>query len=165
MSNFEKLMPSSVIRQLKATAALQCYDFIFQEDAMKKQDQERRAYNFFHGNSDRNVISQVDLLLKGHGNYERIFDRKFNMVIDLNQDWATAGVSSQNSMLSLVIKDYFTSVDETNRYVSDKHFTKNTICAPSKTKSDENITGRAVIDLAKLCLRNIKKQWLEQKNI
>ena len=55
------------------------------------------------------------------------------------------------------IKDYFTSVNETNRYVSGKHFTKNTICAPSKTKSDEKITGRAVIDLAKLCLRNIKK--------
>ena len=131
---------------------------------MKKQDQERRAYNFFHGNLDRNVISQVDLLLKGHGNYNRIFDREFNMITDLNQDRATSDVSSQNAMLSLVIKDYFTSVNEKNWYVSGKHFTKNTICAPSKTKSDEKITGRAVMDLAKLCLRNIKKQWLEQKN-
>jgi len=124
---------------------------------MKKQDQERRAYNFFHGNLDRNIISQVDLLLKGHGNYDRIFDREFNMVTDLNQDRANADVSSQNSMLSLVIKDYFTTFDEINRYVSGKHFTKETICAPSKTKSHEKITGRAVIDLAKLCLKNLKK--------
>ena len=67
-----KLIPAALLKQLRATASLRCYDYLFLEESMKKQDLWRKAYHLFHGNEDLNTISQVDLLMSGHGDYGRI---------------------------------------------------------------------------------------------
>ena len=47
---------------------------------MKKQ-----MYNLYHGNLDRNIISQVDLLLNGKGDYERMYDINSCLITDSNE--------------------------------------------------------------------------------
>ena len=164
-------MPSALICQLKATSALQSYDFIFQQDSMKKIDQERNAFNFFHGNHHKHIISQLDLLVKGHGNYDRIYDREFTMVtarstVPIDANVSSGSSSSSSRVLSLTVKDIFSSVTDTMRYISGKHFTNSSIAAPSKTKPNDKVTGRSLIDLARTTLRNVKKavvaaeEWL-----
>ena len=85
---------------------------------------------------ERNFIFQVDLLLKGHGNYACIYDIEFTMMTDLNRNnQAVVDFSCQNSVLSLIIN----------------------IGTPSKTKCDEKVTGCAVIDLVEVSIKNVKK--------
>ena len=69
-----KLIPAALLKQLQATASLCCYDYLFLEESMKKQDLWRKAFHLFHGNEELNTISQVDLLMSGHGEYGRIYD-------------------------------------------------------------------------------------------
>ena len=59
-----------------------------------------------HGNIDRNIILQMGLLLKGHGNYDHMYGCAFTVVTDFNRnDQAGAGLSFSNSVLSLITKN------------------------------------------------------------
>ena len=70
---------------------------------------------------DRYIILQVDVLLKGHGNYNRIYDHEFIMVNGLNRNnQARMDVSCPNSALSLIVKNMCTLPGETNRYIAGK---------------------------------------------
>ena len=94
-----------------------------------------------------------------------IYNREFTMVTDLvRNNQAGADVSCWNSVLSLIIKNIFKLPGEINRYAVGKHFIKEIISTPSKTKCDEKATGRTVIDLAKVSITNVKKRWSESKN-
>ena len=145
----KRLMSVLLVWQLKATATLQSYNYIFQEDLMKKQDQERRV--FFHRNLDMNVISQVSLLLKGHGNYHRICDREFMMVTNLNQNQASGDVLSRSSILPQLLK-IICVTQRINWYMCLNIFSKEVIGAPSNTKYDQKATGCTLIALAESCL-------------
>ena len=61
-----KIMPAMLLKQLRATTSLRCYDYLFLEDSMKKVDLWRRDYQLFYGNKDLNIISQVNLVVNGH---------------------------------------------------------------------------------------------------
>ena len=61
-----KVMPASLLKQLRATASLRCYDYLFLEDTTKKVDLWRRGYHLFHGNNDLNIISQVKVVALFH---------------------------------------------------------------------------------------------------
>ena len=69
---------------------------------------------------DTNIISQVDLLLKGHGNYECIYNCKFTMVTDLNRNnQSGADMSCHISVVSLILKNIFT-LPGGNQYAAGK---------------------------------------------
>ena len=156
-------MPAALIKNLRATACLKVYDFIFNLDSMKLSDMQKIAYNSFHGNDEKNISSQIELLLQGHGDYSRIYDEEVTIVTNPN-----ATVDEVSSNKSRILKSIFcTSSDKTNmRFVSGTHFNKMSLSAPTKNKLTEKITGRNVLDLAKLALKNVKKaiviaeEWL-----
>ena len=79
-----KLIPAMLLKQLRATASLRCYDFLFSEESMKTVELWKKGYNYFHGNEDLNIISQINLLVNGHGDYARIYDTEVNVVTDHN---------------------------------------------------------------------------------
>ena len=61
-----KLVPVCLIKNLRAVAALVSYDLLTRYNSMKQADQYRFCYNAFHGNKDRNITSQIELLLQGN---------------------------------------------------------------------------------------------------
>ena len=67
---------------------------------MKTVELWRRGHNLFHGNQDLNILSQVNLVVNGHGDYARIYDTEVNVVTDRNTasiDNLSTGDSSNNS--------------------------------------------------------------------
>ena len=50
-------VPSHVLKQIRGTLALRYYDYIFEENTMKIQEQQRKIYNYFHRNKDQNILS------------------------------------------------------------------------------------------------------------
>ena len=91
-----KLMPAALIKNLRATACLKAYDFIFQLDSMKLIDTQKIACNSFHGNDEKNISSQIELLLQGHGDYSRVHDEEVHIVTNHN---ANVEVTSNKSRI------------------------------------------------------------------
>ena len=146
-------MPAMILQQLHATASLRYYDYIFKKESMKTVELWRRAYNLFHGNQDLNILSQVNLVVNGHGYYTRIYDAEVNVVTNRNTasiDNLSIGDSSNNSN-QLVMRTLFNPNDNAFRFTSGVHFTSETVAASSKS-SIEKCTGRTIIDLGKTVL-------------
>ena len=156
-----KLMPAILLKQLRATASLHCYDYLFLENSMKKVDLWRRGYHLFHGNEDLNIISQVNLVVRGHGYYTHIYDRDVNVVTDHDRNNASIDDDitgdPSNSTHRLVVKELFNLNNNTFRFTSGVHFTIDTVALSSKS-SMEQCVGRAIIKLGKAVLQNIKKK-------
>ena len=51
-----------------------CYDMLLKEDSMTQEDRRIFYYNTFHGNDEKNITSQINLLSKGVGQHKYIFD-------------------------------------------------------------------------------------------
>ena len=163
-----KVMPASLLKQFRATASMRCYDFLFVEDTMKKVDLWKKGYRLFHGNKDLNIISQVNLLVRGHGHYARIYDIGVNVVTDRNTaciDDATIVEPSSSSTNKLVVKEYFNPINNGCHYTAGVHFNSDTVSASSKSSTDK-CAGRSIIELGKIVLKNVKKavviaeEWL-----
>ena len=143
-----------LLKQLRATASLRCYDYIFKEESTKTVELWRRGYNLFHGNQDLNILSQVNLVVNGHGDYACIYDTEVNVVTDRNTvsiDNLSTGDSSNNSN-RLVMRTLFNPNDNAFRFTSGVHVTSETVAASSKS-SIEKCTGRTIIDLGKTVLK------------
>lgn len=160
-----KLIPAALLKQLRATASLGCYDYLFLEESMKKQDLWRKAYHLFHGNEDLNTISQVDLLISGHGDYGRIYDASDDFLVTDRNAEPSIILDSQKIARRLVVKDMFNKSENAFRFVFGVHFTKDTVTSASKYKI-EKCSGWTIIELGKNVLKNIKKatviadEWL-----
>ena len=143
-----KVMPAMILKQLRATASLRCYDYLILEDSMKNVELWKKGYNLFHGNEDLNIIPQVKLLVRGHGNYARIYDIDVNVVTDRNatsiDDNMPGDIS--NSTHRLVIREVFNLNDNVYLFTSGVHFTMDTVASSSKSSIDK-CTGRAIIEL------------------
>ena len=68
---FLKVMPAAVIKNLRATACLKVYDHIFNLDCIKLTEIQVIAYNGFHGNEEKNMCSQNELMLHERADYRR----------------------------------------------------------------------------------------------
>ena len=137
---------------------------------MKKQDLWRKAYHLFHGNEDLNTISQVDLLMSGHGDYGRIYDTSDDFLVTDRNAEPSAILDSQKGSHRLVVKDIFNKSENAFRFVSGVHFTKDTVASASKS-TIEKCSGRTIIELGKNVLKNIKKasviadEWLNDGDL
>jgi len=153
-------LPASLLKNIRGAAALKCYDFILEDSSMTTVIQEHKIFNYFHGNLEQNHISQVDLLLKGYGEYSRLFDEEVKIVTDKD-----ASDKELDSVRQLVLKDIFTGTSAI-RYTSNVHITRELLVSPKKTKPNEKATARYIVELAKLSIKNIKKaiviaeEWL-----
>ena len=104
-------------------------------------------------------MSQLSLLLKGHGSYDHIFNCKFAMVtahanyslLDIDQDF------NHNNALCLTVKDTFTIFEDIHRHIVGRRLTTESFIVPSNSKPFDRVTGRTVINLEKLALKNIEK--------
>lgn len=74
LTKTQKSTPVFLLKQLRATAALMCYDYIFGLPTMPNLELQRKIYNMYHGSSDLNMISQVDLMCEGKGNYKNLYN-------------------------------------------------------------------------------------------
>ena len=63
----QKYVPTALLQQLRATAAVLCYDYCFGLPLMPSTEFQRKLYNMYHGNEDMHIISQVELMCNGKG--------------------------------------------------------------------------------------------------
>ena len=159
-----KLMPACLIKNLRAVAALVSYDLLTRQNSMKQADQYRFCYNTFHGNEDRNITSQIELLLQGDRYYSLLYNiESSGQVTDIDTDISQDPTRDDNGTI-FVIKEHYAGSG--SRFVRDKHFTKASVVAPTKARPTEKVTGRNIIDLAQTVIRNLKKscamaeEWL-----
>eukprot|EP00588_Corethron_pennatum_P014731 CAMPEP_0194271204 /NCGR_PEP_ID=MMETSP0169-20130528/5044_1 /TAXON_ID=218684 /ORGANISM="Corethron pennatum, Strain L29A3" /LENGTH=408 /DNA_ID=CAMNT_0039013497 /DNA_START=40 /DNA_END=1266 /DNA_ORIENTATION=- len=156
----KNITSASLLKQIRAIAALRCYDFVFESGSMKQDLQMKKMYAAYHGDVDANTTSQTKLLLAGHGPYADLFDKEFVVVTDNN-------LSSEYSNCKLVLKKYFFPENEFERIVAHEHFDLDSLSSPTKASNGTRASGRYLRDLSQHALRNIKKaviiaeEWLK----
>ena len=69
----QKAVPASLLKQLRATAAVICYNYCFGQPSMPSSKFQRKLYNMYHGNEEFNIFSQVDLMCSGKGRYSDMY--------------------------------------------------------------------------------------------
>ena len=57
------VIPASLLKQLRAVAALISYDRITVQASMNLLEQQRRIHSIFHGNQETNMTSQLERLV------------------------------------------------------------------------------------------------------
>lgn len=152
-----KLMPSSLLKNLRAIAALVVLDHLHSHNSMKLEDQHRFCYDSFHGNTERNFVSQIQLLFDGANFYRKLYDYT-NMENETIDDAETCDVNETQQVL--LKQRYGKDGKESHyspRYIRGEHFTVELLSSPTKSKVNEKATGRYIYDLAMSTLRNLKK--------
>ena len=165
MNDDLKIMPMSIVKNICATACMICYDMLMQQPSMTKTNQHIFLYNSFHGNEDKNMSSQIGLLMEGRGVYCNLYVEIPNttQITDKNHQSPPNKIAS-GAKPSLMLHSRF--CHDGCQYIVGKHFNIQTLSSPAKTKLDEKITGRNIYDLAIITLRNLKKatafaeEWL-----
>lgn len=160
----QKQTPASLLKQLRATAAVICYDHCYGLPSMPITEFQRKLQNMYHGNEDLNLVSQVDLMLEGKGKYANMYQVVQTIVT------ATTPETSSNEIAlpptKLVLCPALLAFDTHIRYISKEHFTSKMLKCPTKTLSIETCSGRFLLDLSKQTVANIKKaaiiadEWL-----
>ena len=95
-----KLMPSELIKNVRATAALVLLNLLYQERSMGEVEKFTFAYNAFHGNEGKHFASQIKLLFEGQGKYAGLYNTDYFVVADRNNEATSNRV--------LVLKSIFT---------------------------------------------------------
>ena len=117
------------MKNIRAVAALVTYDLLTRQNSMKQEEQYRFCYNAFHGNEDRNISSQVDLLLQGHRYYSLLYDIKSKgQVTDRDTDVSQDPTADDNNT-EFVIEEHFGGSGSC--FIKGKHFTKQSLVAPT----------------------------------
>ena len=102
-----KLMPAGLIKNLRAVAALVSYDLLTRQNSMKQADQYRFCYNAFHGNEDRNITSQIELLLQSDRHYSLLYNiESSGQVTDIDTDISQDPTRDDNGTI-FVIKEHY----------------------------------------------------------
>ena len=162
----QKLVPASVLKQLRAVIAVRCYNMVFSNVDMNTDDQKRSLFNMYHGCDEKNIISQTDLLINGKGVYKGIFDIHPRNITDKDGDGAVLS-DVENPNEELVLKKIYYSSLIPYRFTSGLHFTRDVLGCPTKNVTDEKCSGRFLLDLAKSTVANLKKavviaeEWLD----
>ena len=76
---------ATLLKKIRAAAAIVCLDHIFCQDNMKITDQQVMAFNCFHGNEDLNMASQVKMAFMGKGILSNLYIKDKVIVTDNNQ--------------------------------------------------------------------------------
>ena len=66
-------MPMSIVKNIRATACMIRYDMLMQQPSMTKTNQHIFLYNSFYRNEDKNLSSQIGLLMEGRGVYRNLY--------------------------------------------------------------------------------------------
>ena len=160
----QRSTPASLLKQLRATAAVMCYDHLFGQPTMPASEFQRKLYNMYHGNEDLNIVSQIELMFNAKGRYSQMYQtvHTLNTLKDVEiSKEANAPITNQ-----LALSPVLLNFDFHIRYVSGEHFTVPMLQCPTKTVTKELCTGRFLLDLSKQTVANIKKasiladQWL-----
>ena len=160
--------PATLIKNIRAVAAVTCYDILLLQDSMKQDDQWRFIFNCFHGNEDRNIMSQIQSLLSGFGTYSSLYNKENPVQVTDRDTQSADAVYADVDDYVLVLKDCFS---EDQRYIAGRNFTIDSLSSPTKKRMNEKITGRNIYDLAMSTIKNVKKamaiadEWLQDGKI
>ena len=98
-----------------------------------------------------NFVAQVKILFEGQGKYDALYNTDFLIITDKYYP--------KNEVLSnktLVLKSLFKKLDNVNNHTTKVYFTVESLLAPNKSKLNEKVTGKNIVDLAILALKYLK---------
>ena len=145
-------IPATIVKNVRACAAIICYDLLMKQDSMKLEDQYRFLYNTFHGHDEKNISSQIKLLVSGHYKYRKLFNIELSSNIVTNRD---ADISNEDTNDEILVLKHIYANEK--RYVAGEDLTVQLLSAPTKARLSESITGRNIYDLARSSLKHLKK--------
>mmetsp|Transcript_11045 Transcript_11045/g.12639 ORF Transcript_11045/g.12639 Transcript_11045/m.12639 type:complete len:390 (-) Transcript_11045:6-1175(-) len=162
----QTLVPASVLRQLRAAAAVRCYDIAFVGNRMDTKDLKKQMYNNYHGNKEKNIISQIALIVNAKAEYKNIYEIE---TVKLLQQ---APIESYlGGHRKCVLKELFSPPSAPYRFVAGKHFDYEVLCCPTKILTAKKCSGRFLLELARKTITNLKKAvviadaWLDNGDL
>merc|ERR1719491_1727905 len=107
---------------------------------MNSDERKHMMYSMYHGDNDKNIISQCALLVDGKEDYMHIYDLKPCVVIDPDEN--ISGNIDPSKRTELVLKPIFAPPRTPFQFVAGVHFTTSILCCPTKTLTEEKCSGR-----------------------
>ena len=165
VTKLQRATPASILKQLRATAALMCFDHIFGLPTMPITEMQRKLYNMYHGNEELNIVSQVELMCGGKGAFSEMFNVIQTVVTNPEADVNTESSDTSQSR-SLVLHPALCQYQSHIQYTSGTHFTAAMLKCSTKKVTEDKCSGRFLLDLCKQTVANIKKasivadEWL-----
>ena len=74
LTKSQKSTPASILKQLRATAAVMCYDHCYGLHTMPTTELQRKMFNMYHGVEDLNILSQVEIMCAGKAAFSHLFN-------------------------------------------------------------------------------------------
>ena len=167
LTKLQKSTPASLLKQLRATAAMVCYDHLFAMPTMPLQELQRKLFNMYHGNEELNIVSQVELMCDGKGTFSHMYNIIQTVVTNTDHEANTETGAQNGSSRSLILHPSLFEYESHIQYTSGLHFNAAMLKSSTKKLNEDNkCSGRFLLDLCKQTIANIKKatiiadQWL-----
>ena len=122
VKKLQKSTPYGLLKQLKATAALMCYDHKFGQETTKSADMNSTLYNMYNGNEDLNMVCQVDLMCNGKGLYRNMYNVVKNIVVTNTEGGVNTDNMSASLDKNLVLYPALMGYDSHIQFTSGLHF-------------------------------------------
>ena len=145
----QKQLPRDVRDELRRVLAVRCFDMVCKKSSMKQSQQEDLMFRHCHGDTNRNIISQLNLLLAAEEPCKDLFEPIASNVVD-----ASTSVSAATMKLKRVHLQGLADEDGTFRLGEEIN---DSVMRRTTFKDEAIVSGRNLLSLAKSTLAQTKK--------
>lgn len=136
LTKAQKSATASILNQLRATAAVMCFDRCMNLNTMSTPEFQKRISNTYHGNVDLNIISQLDLIINGKGDYSNLYLNSEPLTLNENTEPSSEDPNTKTLVPCL------NGHEDAIKYKMRVHVIKEIISSPVNTKFTKKCTGR-----------------------
>ena len=132
LTKAQQSRPASLLKQLRATAALMCYDHCFSLLTMPSVEFQRKIFDMYHGDEDKNMTSQVEFVCAGKRMYSKLHQHHHTMVTNAEEGiYVNISNESKTLMLHPALLEYENHI----QYITGKYFNPKMLMSSTKTLS------------------------------
>ena len=142
-------------KEMRSVIAVRCYDYIFSGPSMKQSQQQAELEKLYYGDAtDKSVISQLSLFLKGSDAYAEMFEPLSNNITDENT----------NTPMMQVKEIYTRPISD--KLILGKQITHEMISKRFETsKTSDLLSGRTLHNIATEAVKNVRKATAYLKTV
>jgi hypothetical protein len=144
-------LPGKIRDEIRRTAALRLYSYICSQSQLKLRCQLTKIQDMYHGNETH--ISQIDQIVNGRPPFDELYNKSIEVI--------TNGTTTNTNATVLTLKrELYRSKFP---YVAGKEITRK-ILETNSFQGHNLVSGRALLESAKLTLKTIRKAVAISKN-
>jgi hypothetical protein len=144
-------LPGKIGDEIRRTAALRSYSYICSQSQLKLRCQVNKIGDMYHGNETH--VSQIDQIVNGRPPFDVLYNRTVEVVTNGNSTNSNATLLTLKRELCRSKIPYVTGKEITRKILENTSFQGHNL-----------VSGRALLESAKLTIKTIRKAVAISKN-